>query len=144
MTKLYTNQTGSEQWTNIELRVSAQENTETTEDLSVVTTQSSLPISFWAIISVTYFLMLSFLLLPKWQLKKIILKQYQRLLRFNLMLSSRQWYKHWRKQQHCLSLAEQSSVCPGRLERRIFQLCLPSANCILQLWFLSAVKEESQ
>lgn len=43
MTKLYKIQTGSVQWTNIELRVSAQENTETTEGLSVVTIQSSLP-----------------------------------------------------------------------------------------------------
>lgn len=104
MTKLYKIQTSSEPWTRIELRVSAQENTETTEGLSVVTIQISLHISFWESVSVTYFLVVSFLLLPKWQLKKIVMKQYERLLRFNVMLSSRQWYKYWRKQQqHCLS-----------------------------------------
>lgn len=65
MTKLYKIQTGSEPRTRIELRVSAQENTETTEGLSVVTIQISLPIFFWESVSVTYFLVVSFLLLPK-------------------------------------------------------------------------------
>lgn len=52
MTKLYKIQTG-EQWTNIELRVNPQENMEITEILSVVTIQSSLPMSFWESISIT-------------------------------------------------------------------------------------------
>lgn len=63
--------------------------------------------------------MVSFLLLPKRQtaeendsqLKKMTVEQYQRLFRLNLTLSSRQWNKYERQQQH-LSQAEQSrEVC---------------------------------
>lgn len=52
MTKLHKIQTGSEQWTNTELRVRAQENTEATAGLSVVTIQTGLPMSLWESISV--------------------------------------------------------------------------------------------